>query len=146
LLPRKIVFSQNCPLTNCYPNLWLHFLHQVHRIGRTGRCGRTGLATTFVNQTCTETILLDLRQLLIESRQKVPAFLQSLQTPEWEEVASMCNNAYDTFLKSITSFGIWYLFKFAYSQLSVLYLQTKRAFVDVPTAVAWDIVLQIVQS
>ena len=29
----------------------------VHRIGRTGRCGKTGVATTFINKSCEETIL-----------------------------------------------------------------------------------------
>ena len=36
----------------------------VHRIGRTGRCGKTGVATTFINKSCDETILLDLKHLL----------------------------------------------------------------------------------
>lgn len=33
----------------------------VHRIGRTGRCGKTGVATTFINKQCSESILLDLK-------------------------------------------------------------------------------------
>mmetsp|Transcript_21135 Transcript_21135/g.59470 ORF Transcript_21135/g.59470 Transcript_21135/m.59470 type:complete len:941 (-) Transcript_21135:48-2870(-) len=48
----------------------------VHRVGRTGRCGKTGIATTFVNNLCSESTLLDLKQLLVEARQKVPMFLQ----------------------------------------------------------------------
>jgi ATP-dependent RNA helicase DDX41 len=49
----------------------------VHRIGRTGRSGKTGVATTFVNtRQCEETILLDLKHLLKEAKQRVPAFLQ----------------------------------------------------------------------
>ncbi|XP_052228964.1 probable ATP-dependent RNA helicase DDX41 isoform X1 [Dreissena polymorpha] len=47
----------------------------VHRIGRTGRCGKTGTATTFVNNGNDETVLLDLKHLLIEAKQKVPPFL-----------------------------------------------------------------------
>ena len=54
----------------------------VHRVGRTGRCGKTGIATTFINKTCSESILLDLKQLLIEARQKVPLFLQTLEGGE----------------------------------------------------------------
>eukprot|EP01125_Pyxidicula_operculata_P014538 TRINITY_DN4850_c0_g1_i3.p1 TRINITY_DN4850_c0_g1~~TRINITY_DN4850_c0_g1_i3.p1 ORF type:complete len:433 (+),score=91.41 TRINITY_DN4850_c0_g1_i3:637-1935(+) len=50
----------------------------VHRIGRTGRCGKTGTATTFVNQQTVVPTLLDLRALLIESKQRVPKFLQQL--------------------------------------------------------------------
>jgi len=50
----------------------------VHRIGRTGRGGKTGLATTFVNKNCSEEILLDLKQLLKEAKQKVPPFLAAL--------------------------------------------------------------------
>mmetsp|Transcript_64458 Transcript_64458/g.119917 ORF Transcript_64458/g.119917 Transcript_64458/m.119917 type:complete len:608 (-) Transcript_64458:116-1939(-) len=53
----------------------------VHRIGRTGRCGRTGVATTFVNKNQEETILLDLKALLIEANQHVPPFLKQLDTP-----------------------------------------------------------------
>jgi len=50
----------------------------VHRIGRTGRCGKTGIATTFINKNCSESVLLDLKHLLIEARQRVPAVLSSL--------------------------------------------------------------------
>merc|ERR1712093_918199 len=52
----------------------------VHRIGRTGRCGRTGVATTFVNKNQDETILLDLKALLIEANQHVPPFLQQIES------------------------------------------------------------------
>jgi len=52
----------------------------VHRIGRTGRCGRTGVATTFVNKNQDETILLDLKALLVEAMQNIPPFLQSLDS------------------------------------------------------------------
>jgi ATP-dependent RNA helicase DDX41 len=48
----------------------------VHRIGRTARRGKTGLATTFISKSVTETMLLDLKQLLIESKQRIPSFLQ----------------------------------------------------------------------
>eukprot|EP00933_Yihiella_yeosuensis_P061469 TRINITY_DN64278_c0_g1_i1.p1 TRINITY_DN64278_c0_g1~~TRINITY_DN64278_c0_g1_i1.p1 ORF type:complete len:581 (-),score=149.01 TRINITY_DN64278_c0_g1_i1:145-1836(-) len=54
----------------------------VHRIGRTGRCGRTGVATTFVNKNQDETILLDLKALLVEAGQHVPPFLQSLDNQD----------------------------------------------------------------
>lgn len=50
----------------------------VHRIGRTGRCGKKGLATTYVNKTCAEQVLVDLKHLLIEADQKVPEFLASM--------------------------------------------------------------------
>lgn len=46
------------------------------RIGRTGRSGKTGVATTFVNtRQCEESILLDLKHLLREAKQRVPQFL-----------------------------------------------------------------------
>lgn len=51
----------------------------VHRIGRTGRGGHTGVATTFVNKNTPVTLLLDLKQLLIEAKQKVPEFLAKLE-------------------------------------------------------------------
>jgi len=54
----------------------------VHRIGRTGRCGKTGVATTFINKNSPETVLLDLKQLLIEAKQRVPAVLQNLEVGE----------------------------------------------------------------
>eukprot|EP01112_Ceratiomyxa_fruticulosa_P012156 TRINITY_DN3352_c2_g1_i1.p1 TRINITY_DN3352_c2_g1~~TRINITY_DN3352_c2_g1_i1.p1 ORF type:complete len:636 (-),score=158.51 TRINITY_DN3352_c2_g1_i1:55-1962(-) len=50
----------------------------VHRIGRTGRGGKTGVATTFINKNCSEALLLDLRALLIEAKQRVPMVLQTL--------------------------------------------------------------------
>ncbi|XP_055384536.1 ATP-dependent RNA helicase abstrakt [Condylostylus longicornis] len=56
----------------------------VHRIGRTGRSKAKGLATTFVNKTTEQSVLLDLKHLLIEARQKVPLFLVEL-CPESEK-------------------------------------------------------------
>ena len=47
----------------------------VHRIGRTGRCGKTGVATTFINKSCEETTLLDLKHLLKEAHQRIPPVL-----------------------------------------------------------------------
>ncbi|KAK7462920.1 DEAD-box ATP-dependent RNA helicase 35 [Stygiomarasmius scandens] len=53
----------------------------VHQIGRTGRSGKTGIATTFVNMNTPEQTLLDLKYLLMEAGQKVPAFLASIEDP-----------------------------------------------------------------
>ncbi|KAG8513110.1 putative ATP-dependent RNA helicase DDX41 [Galemys pyrenaicus] len=50
----------------------------VHRIGRTGRSGNTGIATTFINKACDESVLMDLKALLLEAKQKVPPVLQVL--------------------------------------------------------------------
>lgn len=57
----------------------------VHRIGRTGRCGKTGLATTFVsrdfkNSKDGESVLMDLKHLLIEAKQPLPEFLAIMQS------------------------------------------------------------------
>ncbi|KAJ3403133.1 hypothetical protein HDU80_004446 [Chytriomyces hyalinus] len=53
----------------------------VHRIGRTGRSGKTGVATTFINRNSSNQILLDLKYLLREAKQKIPPFLLSLEDP-----------------------------------------------------------------
>ena len=50
----------------------------VHRIGRTGRQGKVGMSTTYVNRSVDEAILLDLKHLLLEAKQKVPEFLQNM--------------------------------------------------------------------
>ncbi|KAG1656000.1 putative ATP-dependent RNA helicase DDX41 [Nymphon striatum] len=52
----------------------------VHRIGRTGRSGKCGLATTFINKSCDESVLLDLKHLLMEAKQRVPPFLLALES------------------------------------------------------------------
>lgn len=54
----------------------------VHRIGRTGRSGQKGTATTFINKGCDESLLLDLRALLIEASQKIPDILLELEPVE----------------------------------------------------------------
>ncbi|PKI85689.1 RNA helicase [Malassezia vespertilionis] len=53
----------------------------VHQIGRTGRGGKTGVATTFVNHSAPEQTLLDLKYLLMEAKQRIPAFLSEMQDP-----------------------------------------------------------------
>jgi ATP-dependent RNA helicase DDX3X len=49
----------------------------VHRIGRTGRCGKTGIATSFMNEQ-NGPIARELAELLAESKQEIPAWLQQL--------------------------------------------------------------------
>merc|ERR1719247_1765229 len=49
----------------------------VHRIGRTGRAGNTGIATSFVNYSHAN-IARDLLELLSESGQEVPPWLEQL--------------------------------------------------------------------
>ena len=53
----------------------------VHRIGRTGRGGKRGMATTFVNRADSESILLDLKHLLVEAKQRIPPFLAAIDDP-----------------------------------------------------------------
>jgi ATP-dependent RNA helicase DDX41 len=50
-------------------------------IGRTGRCGKTGVATTFINKSCTETTLLDLKHILKEAHQRIPPVLMIMDDP-----------------------------------------------------------------
>ncbi|XP_063727108.1 probable ATP-dependent RNA helicase DDX41 [Symsagittifera roscoffensis] len=51
----------------------------VHRIGRTGRKGKSGLATTFVNKSTSQSVLLDVKHLLVEAKQPLPPFLEALE-------------------------------------------------------------------
>ena len=57
----------------------------VHRIGRTGRCGKTGVATTFINKNVDESVLLDLKHLLMEAKQRVPPVIAMITPPEGYE-------------------------------------------------------------
>lgn len=49
----------------------------VHRIGRTGRVGNLGLATSFFNDK-NRNICCDLLELLSETRQEIPSWLESM--------------------------------------------------------------------
>jgi len=65
----------------------------IHRIGRTGRGNHQGVATTFVNsKSCENSILLDLRGLILEANQTVPVFLQDIvpDAPEHQEGDTGC--------------------------------------------------------
>ncbi|KAJ2569461.1 DEAD-box ATP-dependent RNA helicase 35 [Coemansia sp. RSA 1807] len=53
----------------------------THRIGRTGRAGKTGVATTFINRNSSEQVLLDLKHILIEAKQRVPPVLLTIDDP-----------------------------------------------------------------
>ncbi len=54
----------------------------VHRIGRTGRGNASGHATTLINNAVDQAVLLDLKHLLIEAKQKVPPFLATLESEQ----------------------------------------------------------------
>lgn len=49
----------------------------VHRIGRTGRVGNLGLATSFFNDR-NKNICSDLLELLAETKQEVPSWLEGM--------------------------------------------------------------------
>ena len=62
----------------------------VLRIGRTGRLGKFGLATTFISRNQDEAILLDLKHLLIECKQQVPGFINSIPENESNSTLIEC--------------------------------------------------------
>jgi len=66
----------------------------IHRIGRTGRRGKTGVATTFVNSNNSESVLLDLKYLLIESKQVVPQAL--LEIPDDNQLLQKLQDRIDS--------------------------------------------------
>lgn len=51
----------------------------VHRIGRTGRGDSVGVSTTFIDNSLQETLLCDLKALLIEAKQVIPPFLEKFE-------------------------------------------------------------------
>ncbi|KAH8383802.1 hypothetical protein KR009_010621 [Drosophila setifemur] len=53
----------------------------VHRIGRTGRMGNLGVATSFFNEK-NRNICSDLLELLIETKQEIPNFLEDLMSSD----------------------------------------------------------------
>jgi ATP-dependent RNA helicase DDX3X len=53
----------------------------VHRIGRTGRMGNLGVATSFFNDK-NRNICSDLVELLVETKQEVPGFLEEMVISE----------------------------------------------------------------
>ncbi|KAL5274575.1 DDX3X family protein [Megaselia abdita] len=53
----------------------------VHRIGRTGRMGNLGVATSFFNEK-NRNICTDLMELLIETKQEIPTFLEDMMANE----------------------------------------------------------------
>lgn len=59
----------------------------VHRIGRTGRSKSRGLATTFVSRASDDSVLLDLKHLLIEAKQTVPPFLAAITSEQEQYLA-----------------------------------------------------------
>lgn len=52
----------------------------VHRIGRTGRGDSVGVSTTFIDNSLPESLLCDLKALLIEAKQEIPPFLEQFDT------------------------------------------------------------------
>ncbi|XP_063702850.1 ATP-dependent RNA helicase bel [Culicoides brevitarsis] len=53
----------------------------VHRIGRTGRMGNLGVATSFFNEK-NRNICADLVELLVETKQELPSFLEEMHSQE----------------------------------------------------------------
>lgn len=53
----------------------------VHRIGRTGRMGNLGVATSFFNEK-NRNICGDLLELLIETKQEIPGFLEDMSSSD----------------------------------------------------------------
>ncbi len=64
----------------------------VHRIGRTGRMGNLGLATSFFNDK-NRNLTRDLIELLIETKQELPSWLENLGTEYRQPAMQRRNNS-----------------------------------------------------
>ena len=90
---------------------------KIHRIGRTGRCGKTGVATTFINGTVEESILLDLKGVLLEAKQHIPPVLERLHHPN-DEMSEELRRALDEDAEKdglARGCAFWYDLLFAFS-------------------------------
>lgn len=85
------------------------FLNLVHRIGRTGRSGKTGIATTFINKANDESVLLDLKHLLIEARQNVPLFLSELESENEKYLQLGGSNLLFIYLRNVLNLYLFFL-------------------------------------
>ncbi|KAG5681267.1 hypothetical protein PVAND_010718 [Polypedilum vanderplanki] len=63
----------------------------VHRIGRTGRMGNLGIATSFFNEK-NRNIVSDLVELLIETNQELPGFLEEMANDRYSGPRRSNNN------------------------------------------------------
>ncbi|XP_078613411.1 ATP-dependent RNA helicase DDX3X-like isoform X4 [Branchiostoma floridae x Branchiostoma japonicum] len=68
----------------------------VHRIGRTGRVGNLGLATSFFNDK-NRNVVRDLVDILIESKQELPPWLESMAYEERRQQSSGRNRGRNRF-------------------------------------------------
>lgn len=64
----------------------------VHMIGRTGRSNRKGLSTTFIHKGVSQIVLMDLKTLLIEAKQRIPEFLKVLDSKGLNLKVKYANN------------------------------------------------------
>lgn len=67
----------------------------THRIGRTGRRGEDGLATTFITREVEPSTLQDLKGLLMEAKQLVPAFFREMTQGDDDSDADGTKTNYD---------------------------------------------------
>jgi len=118
----------------------------VHRIGRTGRSGHTGIATTFINKANDESVLLDLKHLLMEAKQKVPPFLLELCS-ENEKYLNLGGRIIvdDLFIFS-SFFFIMNLYHSISCKLKNIFLVLLQTNVDAVTVVDSDIESQSVRN
>jgi ATP-dependent RNA helicase DDX3X len=65
----------------------------VHRIGRTGRVGNLGLATSFFNEK-NKNMAVDLCELVSETKQEVPNWLQAVSKEVQSELRSSSQRKY----------------------------------------------------
>lgn len=65
----------------------------MNRIGRVGRSHVTGLATTFINKGCDQTVLVELKDILYQCGQSVPPFLKVIEDKEGQRlVCTYCGS------------------------------------------------------
>lgn len=149
----------------------------VHRIGRTGRCGNRGTATTFINKgvgmshyiymiklvtvlylyilltmlfsVAEESILLDLKHLLREAKQKIPPFLANMQSENEKyldiggKLSWQLTKKYVILIGRISRVVILDLLVVMMVSFGMCLLQARLA---APTVEAWDIVSQTVPN
>ena len=65
----------------------------VHRIGRTGRVGNLGLATSFFNEK-NKNMAIDLCELISETKQELPSWLQAISKEVQSEQRSNSQRKY----------------------------------------------------